>query len=89
MCLPFMRMNFTFCISGKAMAGQNVPHPRFKLSQAMYQKLKIFIMSKRRRMMQEKELDAQIDRRKRDREERRRQKEVEKSKLQSTVEQVC
>ncbi|CAH8629018.1 unnamed protein product [Dicrocoelium dendriticum] len=57
---------------------------RHKLNQAMYQKLKRYIMSKRRRELEEKAQDAHFKRLRKEREERRRQAEVDAENLEET-----
>ncbi|THD19100.1 putative serine-rich repeat protein 2 [Fasciola hepatica] len=61
---------------------------RHKLNQAMYQKLKRYIMSKRKRELEEKAQDDQFKKLRREREERKRQAELDTENLEKTRAEV-
>ncbi|VDP48066.1 unnamed protein product [Schistosoma mattheei] len=61
---------------------------RHKLNQAMYQKLKKYIMSKRKREQEEKAQDAIVKRLRREREESKRQAEMDTENLENTKKEI-
>ncbi|CAH8496910.1 unnamed protein product [Schistosoma turkestanicum] len=61
---------------------------RHKLNQAMYQKLKKYIMSKRKREQEEKAQDAIVKRLRREREESKRQAEMDTENLENTKNEI-
>nr|CAH8847317.1 unnamed protein product [Trichobilharzia regenti] len=61
---------------------------RHKLNQAMYQKLKRYIMSRRRREQEEKAQDAIVKRLRREREESKRQAEMDTENLENTKKEI-
>ncbi|XP_018650761.1 LOW QUALITY PROTEIN: putative serine-rich repeat protein 2 [Schistosoma mansoni] len=61
---------------------------RHKLNQAMYQKLKKYIMSKRKREQEEKAQDAIVKRLRREREESKRQAEMDTETLENTKKEI-